>query len=125
MRSIDLVILAVVHDIADATGVGINAALLVGQHRVVGPGVFPQLVTHSTVFIGHRIAHIVIWQARQAIAAAGAFEIGGHDIPRHTPLGQMIERGNEACESERVMLQDGAGEAETKMLGDRRHGGNQ
>ena len=109
-------------DIVDFGWVGINPALHIFKHGIILPALLPQFVTHVAVLIRDVVASIMLGQAGLAIVSAGAFEIGRHDIPGDPAFGEMVQGGDEASKRERVVLDDGACETKSDMLGGIGHG---
>ncbi len=122
MAAVHLVVPTVVADIMHLGRIGVDPTRPVFNDRTVLPARLPQLVAHVAVLIGDGVALVVIGQACLSIVAARTFEVGGHDIPRHPPFGQMVEGRDEPGKGERRVLEYGTGETKSQMLGRVRHG---
>ena len=110
VRSRHRVVRAVVVDRPDAGRIGIDTALGVGQHSTVRPAALPELVTDVQVVLGPLVARVVLRQRLVAEALCTVLQVRRDDVPRHTPAGEVIERGDLSGEGERVRLQHVAGE---------------
>src|SRR5581483_1809104 len=107
---------ALMMDRAHPGGIGVDAARAIFHHRVVPPTALPQLVADLDVLFGNVIALVMRQQLGLAEAARGAVEVRRYDIPRDTPLRQMIERRNQPRKDKRMVLQGRAGKGEAEML---------
>ena len=63
----------------------------VAQHRAILPAPLQQLIDHLQIFIGVVVAGVVVGLRFLANITRPALKIGGHDIPAHSPLRQMVE----------------------------------
>ena len=125
VRSGYVEVLAHMVDGVDLGRVGIDAALGVAQHGVVLPTGLPQLVDYVEILVGQVVPLVVRRQPVEAEIQPGVGQIGCHDVPRHSPPGQMVQRRHLPGKGEGVTLQDRAGECEAQILGGIGHGRDQ
>ena len=102
-----------------------DLALPVAQHRAVFPAAFQQLIDHLQVFIGVVVAGVMVGLRFLPNVPRPALQIGGHDIPAHPPLRQMVEGRKTAGERIGMLKGERSGQAESQMLRHQRHRRNQ
>ncbi len=121
VRPGDPEVLADVVDVAHLGRVGVDAPLAVGDHRVVVPGAFPELVEHVQVFVGDLVAAVVGHLVVQAEVARGVGQVGGDDVPADAAAGQVVEGAHAPGEGEGRLVGGGEGGAEAQVAGHRGH----
>jgi len=120
-----LVILALVVDLADAAGLGVDTALGIEHDGIVAPRRVPQLVHDLQVLLGHGVALIVAQvAAAEAEVAGGGVEVAGDDVPADTTLGQVVEGRQAAGKVVGLLVGGGNGDTECEVLGGGGHGGH-
>ena len=117
-------IFALVHNGMNFGGVGKYAAILVANHRLVFPTMFPKFIDDIQIFVGEVVAIVMGDLLGHAEIARGAIEIAGDDIPADSPVGEMIERRHAARERIGVFVGERKRYAKTEMFRDCRHRGN-
>jgi hypothetical protein len=85
------VVVPPVVDVVDLRRIGVDAALGVAQHRAVLPAALEQLVEHLHVLLGALVTGVVLGQTPVPEVARGVLQVGGDDVPRHAPVGQVIQ----------------------------------
>jgi len=118
---IHLVVAAAMAHAMDLGRIGENSIGLVAQHRAVFPAGLPQLVDNGHVFVGDVVAAVVVGLSRQSHAARRAVEIAGHDVPANAAARQVVERRHAPGEQIGRFVGQISGDAETDVLGHRRH----
>ena len=108
----------------DAVGIGQDAGLPVEPQRAVLPGLLPEFVADLQIFVGDIVALVVRDDGAEAVGLVHLAG-GGHDIPRHPALGDVVEGREEA----RRMIGRGVrrreGDGETEMARAAGEGGDQ
>ena len=121
MDGVDAIGRAGVLDLADAVGVGEQAARPIGGDRVVAPRAFPELVDHLHIFLGDRIAVVMGLLPLRPGALGGAVEIAGDDVPADPAFAEVVEGRHAPGEIEGRFVGQGDGDAEAEIAGRRGH----
>ncbi|MNZ93852.1 hypothetical protein D3C78_1129430 [compost metagenome] len=125
MIALDVEELAMVTDLVHLARLRVDASLAVGQHGVVFPAAFPELVEHIEVFVGAVVAAVVFDLLPLAQGLGGAFQIAGDDVPADAPLAQVIEGGDAPGERVGRLVGEVGGDAEAQVPGGPGHGRDQ
>ncbi len=123
--ALDIEEVAVMRDRPDMGRIAEHPGLPVPAHGRVVPASLPELVEHFEILVGVVVAPVMGRQAAAALAAMGAVEIAGDDVPADAAAGQVIEGREAPGEGIGRLGMDVDRHAEAEMLGHRRHGGNQ
>lgn len=120
-------VLALVGDLADAGGFGVDAGFPVHAKRVVGPGRFPQTQADLQVVVGLEVALVVRdhrlaeERGRRRLAAAA------DDVPADASLREVVEGREAAGESGGLLVRRAVGQHDAQLgggRGDCRHDGD-
>ena len=109
----------------DLGRIGEYPAFPVAHRGSLLPAPLPQSVHDLHVFVGEVVALVVARLDSQPHAGGRAVEIAGDDVPAGAPTGQMVQRRQPTGQRVGRLVGERTGNAESEMLGHRRHGGHE
>jgi hypothetical protein len=121
MNSVYLVMAALMPHAMDLGRVSKNPIGFVAQYSAVLPAGLPQFIDDRHIFICRIIATVMVGLNGQPHSARRAVEIAGHDIPADAAAGQVVQRRHTPSEQIGRFIGQIGGDAETDVLGHRRH----
>ena len=103
-------------DLMDLGRISINARLLVDLHGIVFPALFQQFVNNLHKLIRHPISLIMLYLLVETKRICSTLEIGSHDIPSNSAVGNLVQRAVLPSQRVWVLVSRTGSDSKTKIF---------